>query len=94
MQVVFFLKDLNMNIEFVRMCLKNATDEVNRSAEVSDYMKQNMLEYQVTEKRDARLIANWNARLIFVAVGLQGGKIMICKMSEIFMRYETRRLFI
>ena len=29
-----------MNIEFVRMCLKNATDEVNKSAEVSDYMKQ------------------------------------------------------
>ena len=29
-----------MNIEFVRMCLKNATDEVNQSAEVSDYMKQ------------------------------------------------------
>ncbi|MBQ1606842.1 MAG: hypothetical protein II088_08540 [Bacteroidales bacterium] len=29
-----------MNIEFVRMCLKNAIDEVNQSAEVSDYMKQ------------------------------------------------------
>ena len=29
-----------MNIDFVRMCLKNATDEVNQSAEVSDYMKQ------------------------------------------------------
>ena len=38
--MVFFLKDLNMNIEFVRMCLKNAIDEVNQSAEVSDYMKQ------------------------------------------------------
>jgi hypothetical protein len=28
-----------MNIEFVRMCLKDANDEVNRSPEVSDYMK-------------------------------------------------------
>ena len=29
-----------MNIEFVRMCLKNAVDEVKNSPEVSDYMKQ------------------------------------------------------
>ena len=28
-----------MNIEFVRMCLKNATDEVNQSAEVSEKKK-------------------------------------------------------
>ena len=53
-----------------------------------------MLEFQATEKRDARQTASWNALLIFVAVGLRDGKIMICKMNEIFMRYETRRLFI
>lgn len=29
-----------MNVDFVKMCLKNATDEVFQSAEVSDYMKQ------------------------------------------------------
>ena len=53
-----------------------------------------MLEFQATEKRDARQTARGNAPLIFVAVGLRGGRTMICKMNEIFMRYETRRLFI
>ena len=33
-----------MNFEFVRMCLKNATDEVINSPEVSDYMKQKFFE--------------------------------------------------